>query len=495
MKRRRHGVRSLPNRTEQLTRDLAALKASWQLLLREPLVAGNGQSPSAAHRSDLLEAYWRLLQCISQELAQSSRAASSTGSLTRRYVQVIDETAADSIDCLNYILEHSQGRPLAQVLAEGLWESLAVRLPAGASDEQLACDAQVHHMLLHASQLARLGVEVPRAYMQRLKAACKAVPGLPSRLMPTELGSLAQDAALLDPSKVDAQALGRIRERIASRDQFAGSRAFRAYGGKVLPSVVGEIRAADDFYGYRHERRFFLEHFTAFAGGAKVPPLLLSGLPGLGKTHFTIAFTFASPELVLVTSEQGQLGAELEPLVATLGRHPHRRFVLFFDDVDAEDLDWSHFRNQVEGFLPYPSNVAMVVASNYSFPAAVRSRCVVFEFRPMGPAVCQEMVEDYLKRNMHIAQPRPDLVNTVVADYTNEYVNGLLDELTPRSLVRYLQMLENGELRRERIYTESATGYVRQPLEELFIAANRRVEEQMHRKGQWGSIAKVKPAD
>ena len=69
--------------------------------------------------------------------------------------------------------------------------------------------------------------------------------------------------------------------------------------------------------------------------------LVLMGMPGVGKTHLTIAYALSTAEVALVTADQSHLEEPLEGLIDTLASHHYRRFVLFFDDIDPDEVDWS----------------------------------------------------------------------------------------------------------------------------------------------------------
>ncbi len=242
---------------------------------------------------------------------------------------------------------------------------------------------------------------------------------------------------------------------------------------------LGDIRSLKNFYGYLSERKFFEEYFDGFVKGEPVAPLLVSGIPGVGKTHLTIASALSYLEITLINAEADSLERPLEKLIATLRAHHYRRFVLFFDDVDPEPVDWSTFRNQVEGYLPYAENVAMVIATNGEFSTRVKSRCTCFEFRPMNPEVCQEFTSDYLGEHRWMSQPYPDLVSTVAADFASMYKRGVLSDLTPISLVRYFETLEGDKEKIKSLVRESLGEIVRVPMADAFYVSNKQMRERL----------------
>ena len=152
---------------------------------------------------------------------------------------------------------------------------------------------------------------------------------------------------------------------------------------------------------------------------------------------------------------------------------------LFFDDVDPEPVDWSTFRNQVEGYLPYADNVAMIIATNGEFSTRVKSRCACFEFRSMNPEVCQEFIFDYLEEHRWMSQPYPNLVSTVAADFASMYKRGVLTDLTPRSLIRYFETIEGDKEKIKALVRESLGEIVRVPMDEPFYVSNRQIRDRL----------------
>jgi len=410
-----------------------------------------------------LEVYWRLLTmiCCGQRTAAPDPRINGP----------------DAVDLLNHLVRLAGRNSVAAMLRESVWDAVLDAI----NDRREAGRGDVmRHALAHAARVFELGVTVLEDYVSRLRRSRESC----ERLAPVDLGSLKAEVAIAaswQPEHGDDSA--RIIEYLKSNDRFAAGRAFRTRGPELVPASFGDIRPVDQFYGYIGQKKFFHAYFSEFAAGQSKPPLLLSGLPGLGKTHLTIAYALAQPQLTLVAADHAHLESHLEDLVAMLGRHFHRRFVLFFDDVDTEGTDWSAFRAQVSGYLPFPSNIAIVVASNYDFPANVRSRCMGYDFHSMDPAVCREMIGDYLRKRMGLEHPSANLISVIAADFTNEYVNGPLLELSPRSLIRYLEMLEASDERRQKLYEESLLELVRQPIDEVFTESNQQVLEGMKREG------------
>jgi hypothetical protein len=140
------------------------------------------------------------------------------------------------------------------------------------------------------------------------------------------------------------------------------------------------------------------------------------------------------PNLTLILPEPGDLERPLEKLIRRLAARKDRRFVLFFDDVDAPRIDWYFFRTNVGGSFCLPSNVIIAIASNYQFPANISSRGTGLSFPMFDEIRCQEMIFDFL-RSFGMRQPPAELVSVIAADYVEEFGQKFFEELSPRTLV------------------------------------------------------------
>jgi len=469
---------STQERLDWLTAATAKAIASFSVLFQEP--QGEQRVTRTVVHKELLDAYRALLAAIDRELRQVPEDPASA----RLYADILDG-APDSIDYLNFLIRQSGRRPFAELLKESVWDVVRDRLPQGGPEENNGADAQLHHTIGHAARVFELGVRIPQEYFALVGKCADVRDGdAPSRLDPTGLGSLEAEFALLKSAEghLDPAMLEKIRALIKAQDDFSGSRTFRAHGSTIRPFSLGEIRTHEDFYGYKIEKRFFETHMTAFAEGKKVQPLLVSGLPGLGKTHMTIASTLSFPDFTLVNAGLEEIERHIEAIMAALGRYHYRKFVLFFDDLDPRKVDWGSFRHQVDGYLPRPRNVLMVIASNTAFPARVLSRCHAMTFRPMACTICREMITDYLRKHRWMSQPYPNLVSTVSADYVNQYTNGPLNELTPRSMVRYFETLEPNRDKIRRLIRDSLEDMTHAPTEDPFVESNNRIIKMMEQE-------------
>ena len=464
---------TLEDRIASIHRTMRGTVASANVLFEKPDGPGLG-TRTEIHRGSI-DSYRRLLRAICGEIETLAVDESSA----RRYVEVID-SHPDSIDFLNRLAGPPSGRSFARALTECLWDAVRPCLPSTRSQSQSGKYPHLSHTLAHASRLFESGLAAPAAYFALLAEIMrgKGRPVLP-RANPAGLGEFDNDDIIALAGPVSSGMIDRLREGLKSRDAFARGRTYRPVHDELLPGTLGDIRSLGDFYGYLREKEFFEAHFAPFLAGEKVPPLLVTGVPGVGKTQLTIAFALSMPEVILVNAGPEHLEAPFERLMTMLDAHPYRRFIVFFDDLDPDSVDWSTFRNQVDGFLPYPRNTAIVLATNSRYPARILSRCKAFALRPMGPEVCKEFVADYLNEHRWMSQPYPNLVSTVASDFASMFKRGVLNDLTPRSLIRYFETLENDKDKIRSLVRESLEEIVRVPPEEAFTESNRIIVERI----------------
>lgn len=475
---------SAEDRIAGLKSGVAQAIASANVLFEQPS-SEETKTHALIHR-ELLDAFVRCLRSIRAELD----LLSTDPATARRYREVVADSP-DSIDYANHLMGASGRRSFAGVLRQCVWDVIRERLHASGTDDEAASDSRLLHALEHACRLFEVGLSVPADYLALLHDLnAPTAPNALPRLDPTGLGAFEGDAnaVRMDAKGLTTKMLGAIREQIKSQDIFAGGRTFRPVHDEILPGQVADARSLDNFYGYKTEQAILDEHFKGFAEGETVQPLLMSGMPGVGKTHLSIAHALSLPGAILINAEQEFIAAPLERLFDRLGGHPYRRFVLLFDDVEPEHINWSTFRNHIDGYLPHTDNVGVVITTNGEFPAQIRSRCRVFEFRPMSPEVCMEFISDYLEVYKWMSQPYPDLVSTVAADYASMFSRNLLNDLTPRSLVRYLEMLEGDKEKIRKLIRESLGEVVRIPTEDPFLESNRQIKERLarERRGELG---------
>lgn len=268
---------------------------------------------------------------------------------------------------------------------------------------------------------------------------------------------------------------------VAAGDPFANGRAYRWLNTRFEPARLESIRAVDRFYGFPGVRRIFREHYKAFAAGKPAVPLLISSLPGHGKTQLTISYALSHPELTLILAPGETLETNFETLINLLRLRPDRRFVIFFDDLDPAKIDWYTFRTHVGGSFSPPDHVLLALASNFEFPANILSRGRSVLFPTFDDIRCQEMVEDFLAVN-GFRHPNRNLISLIAATYTEEFGQKRYTELSPRTLIRHLAVYENDRRRRRDIVELACGPMVTKPDPELFYEFNIRLMRKLYGK-------------
>lgn len=292
--------------------------------------------------------------------------------------------------------------------------------------------------------------------------------GLP-RLIPSAKRMTSENSIFL---RLGAGAIGlELRKLTGEQDIFNSARVFRHKDGVFRPLVLDSIRSVNDFYGYHDARQTFIEHFKQFAEGKSNLPLLISSLPGLGKTQMTIAHTLYYPELTLILPDASDISTGLEALLHSLEPHKDKRFVLFFDDIDASATDWYSFRANVGGAFNLPEHVTIVISSNQRFPANISSRGRGFVFPIFDEIRCQEMIADCLT-SKGMKEPSRDLVSVIASDYVEEFGQKMFEELSPRTLVRYLQSYNSDASKRRKMLENSRNELITEPDAQVFYDEN-----------------------
>jgi hypothetical protein len=118
-----------------------------------------------------------------------------------------------------------------------------------------------------------------------------------------------------------------------------------------------------------------------------------------------------------------------------------------------------------------PPNVNVVIASNYRFPANISSRGRGVTFPMFDEITCQDMVADFL-RAMGMSKPPPELVAVVAADYVAEFGQKRFEELSPRTLIRYLERYRQSADKRRKSLELSRKELVPQPDAQVFFKFN-----------------------
>lgn len=270
-----------------------------------------------------------------------------------------------------------------------------------------------------------------------------------------------------------------LTERAAAYDQFFEADAFRYIDGVFHKVTLESVKNIEQFYGFSSIRERFESYFNDFAAGEKNQPLLISSLPGLGKTQFTISYVRSHDNLTLILPEPEALERGLEKLIAQLALRPKHRFVLFFDDIDTANVDWFSFRTHVGGCFTLPENITIVVASNYEFPANISSRGIGLTYPMFDEVRCLEMIFDYLT-DIGMKQPPNDLVSIIGADYVEEFGMRKFEDLSPRTLARYLETYDKSPEKRKRMLEMSRQKLVTKPDPQSFYDENLRLMKTLY---------------
>lgn len=456
-------------RGEMLKMAGAAL-AAFNVLFARPDPAGEPVPPEDAG-GVWLRCYHRALTAIRRELELPEADAGNAG----RYAEVPEPGVVDSVDAMNALTQVSEGRSFAENLERAVFGALCrhgvnSRTLADISAPEAAEARYFFRHALKALEALALFRRYP-AYLKKLYTGDFEL----SRLRP-ELSRLASVRGSFPDFKVGVDSIGglplsRVGEILASYDRFGGERAFRYIAGRFVPVDTSSIRKPGEFFGYAGVRHSFADHFRRFAEGIGGEPLLVSGLPGLGKTQFTMAFALDRPELTLVLAGPDELEHGLENLLAELRDAGEHRFVVFFDDIDPRTLDWYWFRTNIGGALSMPGNVMVALAANNDFPASILSRGRGISFPVFDVGRCEEMVEDFLKFK-GLREPSRELVGVIAADYTEEFGQKRFPELSPRTLIRYLRWYDSDAAKRRRLLEMSKLELVPRPDPQLFQEFN-----------------------
>lgn len=421
-----------------------------------------GDPPAAGTFADRLEA---ALSAIEHDL---------DGATSANLYEPADG-ASDPIDALNLLTAVCTDFPFSRLLDKMLFERLAALSPRNPRPKASASDAAFFYD--HAVRLAGLLKDLFPAYCKLLADRSGSAPdGAVSRLRPSALKLDAAQSVFL---RMKQGAVALEIAKMSADDPFAHGRIFRHMNGEFIPLTLPSIRSAEDFYGYQSVRRMFQEHFKAFSEGRSNLPLLISSLPGLGKTQMSIAYSLSFPDITLIIPQPGDIAAGLEPLIEKLAAWPNHKFMLFFDDIDAAKTDWFYFRTNIGGTFSLPENITLTIASNQRFPANISSRGRGCEFPMFDEIRCQEMILDFLSAK-GLRDPSKNLVAVIASDYVSEFGQKQFEELSPRTLVRYLDHYLSDPAKRKTLMDEANGEVVPQPDPQVFYEENVKLMRSIH---------------
>lgn len=262
-----------------------------------------------------------------------------------------------------------------------------------------------------------------------------------------------------------------LKDKLFECDPFHKCRTFRYVNGRFEISGLKETHKMEDFFGFLSVRKIFAEHFKEFSDGKGNYPLIISSLPGHGKTQLTIAHALKYSDITLVLATPESLEEGFANLLEKLEKRSDRKFVLFFDDIVPDELDWYYFRTHVGGSFSTPDNVLICLASNYHFPPSILSRGRSVLFPIFDEIRCMEMVEEFLK-SCHLNNPPANLILMIAADYTEHFGQKRFSELSPRTLMRYLAQYKTDQNKRKTMLELSFGEVITRPDAQLFYEFN-----------------------
>lgn len=442
--------------------DLDYAEASFNVLFEELSADGSA-------RLIVSEKYHAFLEMLRVYLAKERVERLGRGNADRVFRA---GSEPDSVDALNALAQQCGRKSFGTMLDLALFEAL-LRLNAASSlrpdllkaveKSDTVAGGTMRHAIRFAQSLA--AVLKSSAVLKEYAAN----PDQLSRLTPAA-GKLSLRGSFFPRATPKALAM-ELALHFEQNDPFAGSRTFRYRNGKFFPVELNSIRKAEDFFGYSEAKRVFQDHFSGFAAGKHNLPLLVSGLPGLGKTQMTIAYAMSFPEITLILPGPESLQEGLENMIEKLASAAGHKFIVFFDDIDTREINWYYFRTHVGGSFALPHNILTAIASNYRFPPNISSRGRAFTFPFFDEIRCQEMIEDlFLSRGMeHVP---PELLSVIAADYVESFGQKLFDELSPRTLARYLELYLADQEKRKMMLEFSRGEVITKPDPQAFYAQN-----------------------
>lgn len=453
-------------------RDISDARASINVLFTEP--GKDGDVIIDIYRRDFIEHYLKTLQAVQHDLNTLKKDAASAA---RRHTVIDDKS--DSVDCVNSLARLCGGKSLAANLENCVLDALTAHDIFNYYQEQdSASGKEKQFLVLHAERICS-STRIIIEYLQQLELMDSDRKAL-SRISPEAFSLFKPKSKIkLGKGRVSGKTMEMLAARARAADPFIGNRSFRYLDGQFYPVELDTIRKIDQFFGYGEVRRIFYDHFSAFSKGESNYPLLVSSLPGLGKTHFSIAYTLAFDNLTIVLPEPEDLEKTLESLIRKLSTRKDHKFVIFFDDIDPAKTNWYYFRTNVGGSFCLPSNVNIVIAANYDFPANISSRGRGVKFPMFDEIRCQEMVMDFLI-SMGMKHTPTDLVSVIASDYVEEFGQKKFEELSPRTLIRYLEIYKRDPKKRKRMLDLSRAEIISRPDAQAFYDFNLRIMKMLY---------------
>ncbi len=382
---------------------------------------------------------------------------------------------ADSIDALNQLFTDCHGKSLIACLEEAVFDALILHEVLKNLKDS---NADTEFFISHAVQICS-SVEAISDFIELLQNEAEKDKRL-SRLRPG-IKNLFKGKSCIDlpDGRISSKTMDLLNRKALEADPFSGGKAFRYLNDEFTPVELSSIRAVDEFFGYFHVRKTFEEHFRNFSQQKTNLPLLVCSLPGLGKTHLTISYTLHQDNLTLILPEPEDLEKTLQPLIEKLASRKDRRFIIFFDDVDPFKINWYYFRTNIGGSLSLPDNVSVVIASNFEFPANILSRGRAVKFPLFDEIRCLEMIEEFLK-SRGLKHRNHNLELVMAADYIEDFGQRKFEELSPRTLIRYLQIYQHDIKKRKKMLDMTRMEVFTKPDPQVFYEFNAKLMRSLY---------------
>ncbi|MPM55662.1 hypothetical protein SDC9_102459 [bioreactor metagenome] len=112
-----------------------------------------------------------------------------------------------------------------------------------------------------------------------------------------------------------------------------------------------------------------------------------------------------------------------------------------------------------------------ILASNYPFPVNILSRGREITFPVFDESRCVEMIEDFLA-DFGLKNVNADLAAVIASSYVEEFGQKKFTELSPRTLIRYLENYRRDAALRKRILTLSQQEMIIKPDAQIFYEFN-----------------------
>ena len=418
------------------------------------------------YRKSFIDKYLTTLNTVYDDLS----ALNANTATAKRYSTVIVNTA-DSIDYINDLTVQCTDKSLIKNLELCVFDALAAHgVFSGRSCDSFILNETGKFLLFHGERVCRNS----KSLLLFLNILEKNIvnKGTLSRVRPeVQLLFDGETEIKLKRGSVSAETMTMLSVKAKDADPFNGNRAFRYINNNFYPAELTSIRQIDKFFGFVGVRKTFSEHFNDFSKGVTNLPFLISSLPGLGKTHLAISHALAHDNLTLILPEPEDLEKGLELLIRKLAARKDHRFVVFFDDIDPGKINWYYFRTNIGGSFILPNNICIVIASNFEFPANILSRGRSVKFPIFDEIKCTEMVEDFLLA-LGMKHCNNDLISVIAADYVEEFAQRKFEELSPRTLIRYLEIYEKDIKKRKRMLEFSRAEMITRPDSKIFYDFN-----------------------